>query len=202
MCAIVVSKLLLFIWKLSPVMWPSHQLPSWTQKWVEFQSETSFLKWKSRVSSHALHTHAVVTASSHNQRGEGCECNYAVLLMLMKSRWILLALTVVVCFLAFLSASWNKKTSRWALSQLVYMQELFLFRDTQVFCVNIRLMCGDRWSKHWKPSLHAFILSVFFFFSLLLVLQARWRHDRHPFRSGTTPQATSSNMLKGCKKSR
>lgn len=54
------------------------------------------------------HTHTQRSNDTLSQSNKGgCDCNYAFI-MLMKSWWILLALTVVLCFLARLSASLSR----------------------------------------------------------------------------------------------
>ena len=55
------------------------------------------------------HTHRSNDTLSQSN-SDGCDCNYAFI-MLMKSWWILLALTVVLCFLACLSASLSRPKS-------------------------------------------------------------------------------------------
>lgn len=64
-----------------------------------------FLKPTASTHTHAR-THTTVTAHYPNQHSNGYDYNYASI-MLMKSWWILLTLTVVLCFLARLSVSLN-----------------------------------------------------------------------------------------------
>lgn len=85
--------------------WGVSMKPSpWTRHGTD-RREACFLK--SGVSTHT-HTPQLLRIYYSHQHSHGCDCNYAII-MLMKSWWILLAVTVALCFLAFLSESFSQR---------------------------------------------------------------------------------------------
>lgn len=77
--------------------------PSWSRQ----KGSTLFQIWSVYTHIHT-HTPQLLRIYYSHQHSHGCDCNYAII-MLMKSWWILLAVTVALCFLAFLSESFNQR---------------------------------------------------------------------------------------------
>lgn len=85
--------------------------------------------FKPTVSTHAHHSNYTLSQSTQHWEWD---CNYASI-MLMKSWWILIILTVVLCFLVCFSVSLKNLKPF-----MCFRDFFFLFRSTQVF-VNIQL---------------------------------------------------------------